>query len=479
MRFTAKILSEDEIENIHRMSLKILEQVGIRFLGDKAPRILRQHGVEPDAQNGIAKIPAELVRHALDTAPKSFVLGARNPKYDFVLPAPSPRYGIDGTAAFALDFHTGERRYGTSTDIEDALRIFQKMDMGVMVWAPTCAMDKPAHVRALHEFFCMAKFSSKHGEHELHRLKQVPFLVEGLVAIMGSEAALRQRNAYSLIYCPVAPLTHDGQMLDAYLELGQVGLPVMCMPMPVTGTTGPASLYSNIALANAEMLSSVVIFQLAHPGRPIIFSSSTGTVDFRNGAYLAGVPEMGLQSAALAVMGKYYGFPTGAAGFTSDAKKAGSQAVLEKLLTTLPAMLVGTDILVGFGEIDSDQLLVLEQIVIDNEIAHLIERLAQGVDSDAERELFADINAVGPGGHFLGRKSTRQAARSAEFYTPSLIDHISYESWGSLGKPTMYTNARKAVTSILETPQEDPLPGDVLARLDEISRRAEMEIKED
>jgi trimethylamine---corrinoid protein Co-methyltransferase len=476
MRLSAQILTEDEQHRIHHMSLRILEEVGIRFHGDKAPKILRENGIKFDPEDKIAKLPPEFIHQALKTAPKSFVLGARNPAYNISLPAPFTRYGIDGTAAFALDFNSGERRYGTSKDIENALRIFQHMDMGVMAWAPTCAEDIPANIRALYEFLSMARNCSKHGEHELHRVEQVPYLEEGLIAIMGSEQALRSSNAYSLIYCPVAPLTHDGQMLDAYLQLGEVGLPVMSMPMPVTGTTGPASLFSNIALANAEMLSSLVIFQLAHPGRPMIFSSSTGKVDFRSGAYLAGVPEMALQTAALTVMGKYYGFPTGGAGLTSDAMQAGPEAVIEKLITTLPAVLAGADILVGFGEIESDQLLILEQIVVDNEIAHICQRLAEGVDSSQEKELFEDIAHVGPGGHFLGTKNTRKAARSTEFFTPKLVNHHSYDSWVSLGKPSMYKKAREVVADILEQPLVDSLPDDVCEKLDRILRKAEKEI---
>jgi trimethylamine--corrinoid protein Co-methyltransferase len=478
MQLTSQILTEDEQHRIHIMSLRILEEVGIRFHGDRAPRILQENGVKINPDDKIAKIPAEFVEQALKTAPKSFVLGARNPEHNFYLPAPFTRYGIDGTASFVLDFQTGERRYGTSKDIENALRVFQHMDMGVMAWAPTCAEDIPANIRALYEFLSMARFCSKHGEHELHRVEQVPYLEEGLIAIMGSEAALRKSNAYSLIYCPVAPLTHDGQMLDAYLELGEVGLPIMSMPMPVNGTTGPASLFSNIALANAEMLSSLVIFQLAHPGRPIIFSSSTAIVDFRTGAYLAGVPEMALQTAALTVMGKYYGFPTGGAGFTSDAKQAGPEAVIEKLITTLPSVLAGADILVGFGEIESDQLLVYEQIAVDNEIAHICQRLREGVDSSIEKDYFEDIVHIGPGGHFLGTKNTRKAARSTEFFTPQLVDHHSYEAWVNLGKPSMYTKAREVVAGILEQPLVDPLSDEVCEKLDQILRKAEREIPE-
>ncbi len=478
MRLTAQILTEDEQHRIHNMSLRILEEVGIRFHGDRAPKILQKHGIKINTEDKIAKIPPEFVQQALKTAPKSFVFGGRNPEHNFSLPLPNTRYGIDGTAAFTLDFQTGERRYGTSKDIENAMRIFQNMDMGVMAWAPTSATDVPANIRALYEFLSMARYCSKHGEHELHRVEQVPYLVEGLTAILGSEDALRKSNAYSLIYCPVAPLTHDGQMLDAYLELGEVGLPVIAMPMPVNGTTGPASLYSNIAMANAEMLSSMVIFQLAHPGRPIVFSSSTATVDFRSGAYLAGVPEMSLQTTAIAVMGKYYGFPTSGAGFTADAKQPGPEAVLEKFITTLPPVLAGADILIGFGVLESDQLLVLEQIVVDNEIAHLIQRLAEGVDCSVDKDLFEDIAHVGPGGHFLGTKNTRKAARSTEFYNSQLIDHHPYETWVNLGKPSMYSKAREVVAEILSQPLVDPLPDVVSDKLDQILRKAEREIPE-
>jgi len=61
-------------------------------------------------------------------------------------------------------------------------------------------------------------------------------------------------------------------MMDAYFEMGSLDLPIMLLPMPVPGMTGPASLFSNICIANAEGLSSIIAYQMAHPGRPMIFS---------------------------------------------------------------------------------------------------------------------------------------------------------------------------------------------------------------
>ena len=232
-------------------------------------------------------------------------------------------------------------------------------------------------------------------------------------------------------------------MLDAYLELGRLDLPVMIMPMPVAGTTGPAGLFANVCLANAEALSAIVVFQLADPGRPLIYSSATGTMDFRTGGFLGGTPEMGLMSAALTTMGRFYRLPSSSAGCTADAKEPGPEAVLEKLLTTIPPVAAGSDIIVGIGLIESDQALVLEQLLVDAEIARLSERLVAGIDADPGRELGDDVTAVGPGGNFLTCQSTRRATRSGEFLVPRLVDRRTYDAWAELGRPSMYGNARE------------------------------------
>jgi len=479
MKFTSQFLSEAEQQRIHQETLRILWEVGIKYHGERALPLLAKAGAQVDWETKIARLPQKLVEEVVALAPKAFTLGARNPLYNYPLPSPVTRYAADGTAAFTQDFRTGEKRYGRLKDTEEALRIFQQLDMGIMAWAPVSAADKPAHSRVLHEFFGMMRSTSKHGQHEVHHSGQIPYLVDGLVAVAGSEAAVRQNLDYSLIYCPVAPLMHDGEMLDAYIKLGDWNLPVMVLPMPVTGTTGPASLFSNLCLANAEALSTIIVMQLAHPGRPMIYSSATGNVDFRKGAYLAGTPEMGLQSAALVVMGRFYGLPATSAGCTADAKECGAEAILNKLVTTIPPVCAGSDIIVGLGEIEGDQVLVYEQLIVDNEIAHLVERLYAGIDSSESKVLSDDIIQAGPGGNFLKSRNTRLAARSDEFYMSRLLDMNPYETWLTLGRPNMYHKAREKVEAILSGPLVDPLPEPISRRLDEILAAADRELAED
>ncbi len=111
---------------------------------------------------------------------------------------------------------------------------------------------------------------------------------------------------------------------------------------------------------------------------------------------------MGIQSAALTTMGRSYGLPTMAAGCATDAHDIGPEACIEKLITMLPSISAGADIVVGFGELDGDQTLVLEQILVDNELAHLVLRMFEGVDGREGAELFEDVAEVGPGRQLPG-----------------------------------------------------------------------------
>jgi trimethylamine---corrinoid protein Co-methyltransferase len=110
---------------------------------------------------------------------------------------------------------------------------------------------------------------------------------------------------------------------------------------------------------------------------------------------------MGLMGAALTKMGRFYDLPTSPAGCTADAKQPGPEAALEKLVTTFSAVSTGAYVILGFGEMESDQLLDLEQIVVDNELVHYCEHIYNGVDSSAAKDLSADIAQVGPGGNYL------------------------------------------------------------------------------
>jgi trimethylamine--corrinoid protein Co-methyltransferase len=418
-----------------------------------------------------------MVEQALKTAPKSFVLGSRDPSRDVTLPRATPGYVLDMGGVFTRDFRTGERRYATLQDNADAMRVFDESPYGAVVWPHSVVEGDTPNADSIRLIADCFKNSSLHVQDEFGDPAEVPFIFEAMAAILGSEDAVRERKIYSVTYCTLAPLVHEGEMCDAYLDMIEFEAPINIFPMPCSGSTGPCSMYSNIAMGNAEALSSLVIFQMARPGTPLIFGDASGSTDFASGGFLEGSPEMVLQTAARAEMAQFYGLPTTQQGCVTDAKDPGPQAVLEKMLTTMPLVLNGTDLIQGPGALETSGMLCLEQIIVDEEIAGVCKRMRDGVDFSDAKNHFDDIAKVGPGGHFLLQKSTLAACRSEEFYTPKLCDRHTFERWADLGKPDMYSKARERVEEILAAPHQNPLPDDVIGKLDDIVRRAEIELK--
>ena len=471
----SQFLSFEEQQVIHEDSLKILSKVGVLFHSNRALDILAKNGAHVDRDSKIARIPKEMVDQALKTAPTSFVLGARVPENDVALPSTYSGYVLDNGGIFTRDFRTGERRNATFQDHVEFLRVFDEMKLAAVVWG-TSVHEFPTHSAGIRTDLTSYIYSTLHIQDELGGPEEVPYIIEGLEAILGSADAVKERKIYSVVYCTLAPLVHEGHMCDAYLDLIQYHQPICLFPMPCAGSTGPASLYSNIAQSNAEALSSLVLFQMAEPGCPIIFGDASGSTDFASGNFLEGSPEMVLQTAARGEMARFYGLPNEQAGCLTDAKEHGAQAILEKVITTLPLAMGGADLIQGPGALETSNMMTLEQIVVDDEIACFCKRIRDGIDLSAAKDYFEDIKEVGPNGHFLMQSNTLAACRGSEFLMPVLCDRSTFEEWTALGRPDIYDRAKERVEEILASPRKNPLPDNVIGKLEDIMRRADDEL---
>lgn len=477
MKMKGRILCEEEMLNIHQDSIRILEEVGVKFPSHEALEILVNGGARVDWDKQIAYLSEEMVRDALLKAPKQFILGARNPELDVKLPSDVSLFNMDGCGVNALDFHTGQRRAAVLQDIVDSSRVFEELEGCNVYWPPVSPSDV-ANAGGIVRTGTAYMNMSKHLMDEVIKKEEVPYLMEMCSALAGGREAAKGRNLYSATYCTVAPLCHDKDMLEATMELSRFMAPILVYPMPACGTTGPASLRSNLAQANAEALSAIVIFQLTSPGVPLLYGAALGVVNVRSGLFLEGAVETAMQMAAMGEIGKYYGFPTMSAGCLTDAKAPGMQAVMEKVLTTVPLVMSEIDVVQGIGLIESSMTLSLEQMVIDSEIANLCRRMKDGIDMGEDKDFFEDIKEVGPGGHFLKQKNTRAAFRSDQFYHAALCDRNSYDGWVDLGRPDMYDQARKKVTEILAAEPKHPLPETTEKQLREIMQEAERKLGE-
>jgi len=460
MKLSTQALSQEERELVHRRTLEILENVGVCIKSERALKALADHGADVSFDTQIAKIPERLIVQCLETAPKSYVLGARNPKFDFPMPAKRVGHILDGITTNIIDLETGERRPSTKEDVFNTGRVFQQMDMGAVAWSGCSALDMPPETHCLHEFAAILQGTSKHIQFELRHKGESRYAVEILKAVLGSEEEVKRRKIASVLYCPISPLTHDDSMLDAYLELAEYDVPVNIYPCPIVGLTSPASVFSTVCLINAEVLSGLVIYQLIKPGLPLMYGSCSGTADPRTGDYVD-KEESVLISMASREMAKYYGLPSVLSGGGSP--------------ETVPQYMIEPELIDGIGTMDDGMTTDLAGMVMQNEFCCRNVRIARGIRVDEETDLIEEIIKQGPGGGFLGSKSTRRMFRdSSEIYVskvfPDSFRHTATEM------EDMRRHATEVAKAILKGPVEDELPQSVQMKIEEICKMADRDL---
>jgi trimethylamine--corrinoid protein Co-methyltransferase len=459
-RLTVSFLDETDRETLHEQTLTVLEEVGVAYNTPAAMDVLEGTGAVLDRERLTARLPRDLVERCLETAPRTVLLAARDPAHDVVLGDGSLRVTSDGGATYMLDDESGELREGSAADLRTIMRLFDALPDVDYVWPTISARDLDPLTANLEIAAISFRSCAKHVQTGVRRPEYVAPLLEMIAAVGGAPVA--ERPVFSTINCTVAPLAHDGPMTEASLALARAGVPIVIIPVPLMGTTAPMTVAGATVVALAELLSAVVLFQLAAPGCPLIASPEPAAADLRSGLYVSTSPEAAAASLAGVEMAKQvYGLPTLGLGPGSDAKAPDFQDGIEAP-GVLDALL-GADSLVGLGCLDGAQITSLATIVLHHDAVGLLKRRLAGIPFATADCLIDDIRAVGPGGHYMGRRSTRERAHEA--WRPGVLRRGTFEA--SRGR-TLVQDALQRARELLASHEVAPLPDDVERHLDEL-----------
>ena len=130
----------------------------------------------------------------------------------------------------------------------------------------------------------------------------------------GGHEKLAERPRLLFLSCPVSPLKLMGEFSGCIIEAARAHQVAMPLSMAMSGGSAPVTLAGTMVTHNAEVLAGIVLAQLAEKGAKCVYGTSTTAFDLQRAAATVGTPELGLISAAVAEMGRYYGLPTYGAG---------------------------------------------------------------------------------------------------------------------------------------------------------------------
>jgi len=473
-----RMFQDSDLESLHWGTLDVLENAGIKVFSEECLKLLEDAGCTVDMKQSSAKIPGNLVEEAIRKAKKNITLCARNPKYDVVLDGRRVYCCTDGNGTSVLDFDTGKRRMSTSKDLETVGKVANALDSAHVFWPCVSCQDIPDYYRHVVDLKVALSSIEKHVQVETtsHR-REAQWLVKLGSALAGDEKALKRRPIFSSMHCPFSPLQLDGGSTEGALALARAGVPISFYGMPQAGITGPVTLAGSIIVNNAEVLAGLTMAQLTAPGSPFIYGTGGAAFDMKTMTWAGGGPERALISAGAGELAHHYGFAILCGGIVTSAKMPGPQSCYEKMSSGLPQFYTGCDMIAGLGLLDDVTMLSYEQMVIDNEMAKIMARLAQGVQVDDEHMALDLIKKVGPGGSFLAERHTMSWLNKEHFLT-EITDRRTGEAWEADGKKTVVERAREKAAKIMKDHVVQPVAPEVAKQFESIVVAAEKDIKE-
>jgi trimethylamine---corrinoid protein Co-methyltransferase len=470
-----KILSDEDIEQIHLSALSILWRIGIDVREDQAFQILKKAGCPTNGTR--VRIPAHLVEEAVRLAPETFTLYGRDPEFKIPLEDRRVFYEPMIGRLNILDSETGHRRRTTLQDVCDLVRVsdylehYTLLHSGAIMPHIEGVSDEVSHV---HGYFASVKNSSKVIKGVVRGKQKAKDCIRMAAIIAGGEDALRVKPNVFTTCNVISPLTFAPEQTQGLIEYAKMGLPIDIASEPQSGDTSPATLAGTIALQTAEILGMMVVAQLVNPGTPVLMGTVGAAMDMRNGTISLGGVEAGMINVAHAQMCQFYKVPSRGTGSNTESKSLDIQAGIEKALTLMTPALAGINQIFYPGTMDHALTVSLESLVIDHEICGMIHRMLGGIAVNDQSLAIDVIEKVGPGGHFLNQAHTLSSFQK-EHYIPQICDRDSHENWLSKGSPGMLNTARQKVKKILSEHQPSPLDPavekELLAVIGEVEKR--------
>jgi len=466
--FKGELLAPAELEALKGGTLRLLDEVGVCFPSRRALEIFADHGAKVDMKTEIVRIPPDLVQKAMSTAPRSFVLGGREERFDLLLDGNRSYLATDGTGVHVIDLETREMRESRKEDVAMMARVCDALPLISFYWPMVSAQDY-GHTAPLHQCHAGLTNTLKHVRGGMTVPPQLaPYVVEMATTVAGSAEALRQRPPICANFCTISPLAQDGHSLDNALSYAEAGIPMSFMAMPTMGSTAPATPLGALVMGDAEVISGMVLVQLAYPGTPVLHSNLISLMHPRTGGYISHFP-IPLRGMVVQ-MAHAWGVPSLGGGSVSvGATEIGWSAGLDTASGAMTIPFYGGELCGYLGLMGSSMILRPEHMILQHEACQYAYELLHGFKFHKEDMALDVIASVGPRGHFLRQKHTRKHIR--DFHLPSLQREDAAD------------NPRSALELALEefkrlndTHRPEPLTDDVLTELDRILAAAEREV---
>lgn len=448
------VFSEARIDDIHQSALRVVEELGIRVLGEDAREVFRQGGAR--ISEDMVFIGRDLVEAALASAPRSFNLNAANPQRTLRVEPGALIFSPGGGCPNVSDRLEG-RRPGRLVDYDNSLRLHQSFDV-IHLLAPSVEpQDVPVSLRHYDQIRSQLLLCDKpmviygRGSAQTRECFEMIRLALDL-----SDAEFNAEPWSFTVVNTNSPRQIDRPMGQALVDFARAGQLSIVTPFCLAGAMAPITVAGALCLQHAEALAAITLTQLARPGAPVVYGGFGSNVDMRSGSPAFGTPEQVQMTLGTGQLARYIGLPwrssAGTAANTTDMQAAG-----ETHMALWGTLLANAAIVFhAAGWLEGGLTFSFEKFINDVEALQTVATLCSPPDDSQDALAWEALAEVAPGGHFFSTQHTMARYRDA-FYQPLVADLSNFGTWESAGAIPAHERATGIWQRVLQ--EYSPPPG--------------------
>lgn len=305
------LFTEDDMRQLHLATMELLSEQGVKVLCKDARDSLAKFGCYVNDETEIVKIPEFVVNKALDACPSVFTLYGKTDEFNISMQPGRVYHSPFGAAPRAEDPYTLERHDATKQDQVYCAIMVDQLPEYDFCFSTMTATDVDPKYCNIHSFEAHYTHLRKPILASSSRRWTVEYDVQMAAVERGSVEKLQEKPTIMFGCCTISPLEMPVECCEVLMTAAEWNIPVSNMTMSVAGSQAPFTLAAATIVANAENLAALTLVQSVRLGARFVCGGSPGIADMKQGAAaLVGAPEVGLLSAAMAELYKYYEIPS-------------------------------------------------------------------------------------------------------------------------------------------------------------------------
>jgi len=387
-------LSKEHINLMHEKALDLIETIGVHVPHRGILHLLANYnGVKIDREN--VKFKNDLVLGAIKKA--KYVLPEYADGNNWIISS-----GVNQTKYYDLD--TRKIRAPTSKDLVDLTKLCDSLD--TVGAAPVKPLDVPIH---LHEIL-MHKISYEYSRYKCNDIYDIMDKSTVECAHYIYELAQVARKWFTFGVWMISPRSFDKNNLEVAYRLLDKGIPMWISSMPVAGVSSPITIQASLLQSMFEHFAGLTILSLINMKSYNYISPNDAfeadPFDMKYSTFVYGSAEYARITLYRILLCKYYNIPIMVKTLLTAAKEPDAQAAFEIGTHTLLAALAGARAFRCGGLLNHGELYSAELLVMVCEIIEYIKNILKKEEFSEKRLMIDEIEEVGPGQSFIGRKST-------------------------------------------------------------------------